>query len=176
MKLGFKRGQKGFTLVEMMVVMAIMAALATIVVPAVTGTKEVSENSQMKTDASAVKNAVTKFQNDSLTSAWPEQTLATLYNSANETSKVTPAITASTHKEISWTAETLARQSNGSSASLALVPDFLSKQPGTVILMRGNLHEYIWLLAIEAAGTSQETRNIQVYKLNTAGTAYEQIY
>ena len=44
MKLGFKKGQKGFTLVELMVVMSIMAVLAAIVVPAVSGTSEVSKD------------------------------------------------------------------------------------------------------------------------------------
>lgn len=180
MKLGFfKKGQKGFTLVEMMVVMAIMAVLATIVVPAVTGTKEVSESSQMKTDASALRNAITIFQNTSLTSAWPEQTFdgsSGNYTNTEYTKMGTLGVTSSTHKEINWDAVTLVRQDDGSSVSLALVPDFLDKQPGTVILKRDALHEYIWLLAIEAEGTTQETRVVEVYKLNAAADAYEQKY
>ncbi len=65
MKLGFKRGQKGFTLVELMVVMAIMAVLASIVVPAVTGTKQTSTDTQVKQDAGAVQTAVGSFNADS---------------------------------------------------------------------------------------------------------------
>lgn len=65
MKLGFKgffkRGQKGFTLVELMVVMAIMAVLSAIVVPAVSGTSEVSKDSAVRQDASTVATAVSDF-------------------------------------------------------------------------------------------------------------------
>lgn len=65
MKIGFKRGQKGFTLVELMVVMAIIAVLAAIVVPPVTGTKQTSSESQVKQDASNVQTAVGKYNADS---------------------------------------------------------------------------------------------------------------
>lgn len=65
MKLGFKRGEKGFTLVELMVVMAIMALLASIVVPAVSGNKKTSQETQTKQDASAVDTAVGKYNADS---------------------------------------------------------------------------------------------------------------
>ncbi|MBI2829774.1 MAG: prepilin-type N-terminal cleavage/methylation domain-containing protein [Chloroflexi bacterium] len=63
MKIGFikstiKKGQKGLTLVELMVVMSILAVLAAIVFPAVSGTQEVSKGSQVKQDASTVANAV----------------------------------------------------------------------------------------------------------------------
>ncbi len=68
MKLGFKRfikrGQKGITLVELMVVMAILAVLSAIVFPAVSGTQETSKNSQVKQDASTVSAAVNDFYKD----------------------------------------------------------------------------------------------------------------
>lgn len=65
MKLGFKRGQKGFTLIELMVVMAIMAILAAIVIPSVSGTKQVSLDSQVVQDATSVETAVNNFNTDS---------------------------------------------------------------------------------------------------------------
>ena len=37
MKLGFKRGEKGFTLVEIIIVLAVLAVLAAVVIPNVTG-------------------------------------------------------------------------------------------------------------------------------------------
>ena len=61
MKLGFRRGEKGFTLVELMVVMAIMAILASVVVPAVSGTKQTSEDSQVQLDGAVVETAVGKY-------------------------------------------------------------------------------------------------------------------
>ena len=60
----FKRGQKGFTLVELMVVMAIMAILSAVVIPAVSGTSEVSKNSQVTNDAGLINTADSDFYGD----------------------------------------------------------------------------------------------------------------
>lgn len=101
MKLGFKRGQKGFTLVEAVVVMAIMAVLATIVVPAVTGTKQVSLDSQVAQDAGVIETAVSDYNTDAnlaeglttttadvvgelnteqiVSNKWPEKTISDAY-------------------------------------------------------------------------------------------------
>ncbi len=65
MKLGLKRlmkrGQKGVTLIELMVVMGVLAVLASIIMPAVTGTKQLSQDSQVKQDATTTQAAVSDF-------------------------------------------------------------------------------------------------------------------
>ncbi|MBI2853977.1 MAG: type II secretion system protein [Chloroflexi bacterium] len=97
----FKRPGKGFTLVELMVVMAIMGVLAAIVVPAVSGTKQVSQDSQVKNDGSTVQNGVSAYYGDQtsaetlttttgsvlgtnnatmiVSTKWPEQNMTTAY-------------------------------------------------------------------------------------------------
>ena len=59
-----KRGQKGFTMVELMVVMAILAVLAAVVFPAVSGKGEASKDSQTLTDATLVQTAVGDYYKD----------------------------------------------------------------------------------------------------------------
>lgn len=108
MKLGFRRGEKGFTLVELMVVMAIMAVLATIVIPAVTGTKQVSSDTQVKQDATVVETAVGDYNADAnaaeqlttttpavvgesttsqiTSNKWPEKTISVAYAASFPTS------------------------------------------------------------------------------------------
>ncbi len=55
---------RGFTLVELMVVMAILGVLAAVVVPAVSGTKQVGKDSQVKTDATNLQSAMGKYNTD----------------------------------------------------------------------------------------------------------------
>ena len=59
-----KRGQKGFTMVELMVVMAILAVLAAVVFPAVSGKGEASKDSQTLTDATLIQTAVGDYYKD----------------------------------------------------------------------------------------------------------------
>jgi len=103
MKLSFKKGEKGFTLVELMVVMAIMAVLSAIVVPAVTGTKQISLDTQVSQDAAVVESAVNKYNANAnlaeqlttdnttdvlgetdatqiISNKWPEQAITTYYD------------------------------------------------------------------------------------------------
>ncbi len=95
MKLEFKRfmkrGQKGITLIELMVVMAILAVLSSIVFPAVSGTQEVSVDSQTKQDASTVANALSDY--------FADQTGAEVISSA--TTNVLTSATAQT-KSSRW--------------------------------------------------------------------------
>ncbi len=61
--------EKGFTLVELLVVMSIMAVLAAVVVPAVTGINTTARNAAQPEDINQLQNAATRFNADS--GSWP---------------------------------------------------------------------------------------------------------
>lgn len=74
MKLGFKRGQKGFTLVEIIIVLAIMAVLAAIVIPNVTNFLDEGKDTSWESDQDALQVAVEGYRADTTnnpTGAWP---------------------------------------------------------------------------------------------------------
>lgn len=73
MKIMFKQS-KGFTLIELMVVMTILSVLAGIVVPAVTGTTTAGRGTTMTADVNTVQNAVERFVGDNprgSAAGWP---------------------------------------------------------------------------------------------------------
>lgn len=111
MKLGFKRPEKGFTLVELMVVMVILAILAAVVISTVSGSEEVSEETQVIHDANTVGSAMNKFRVDqgvetltagssdllgnsndpsdeAKSSRWPENFVTTIYSGLFATADV----------------------------------------------------------------------------------------
>lgn len=164
MKLGFKKGQKGFTLVELMVVMAILAVLMGIVMPAVSGTKEASVGGQVASDAKSASTAVDNFSNKSITTIFPEGVLtsATGLSTIGQHDYVLEASLAATallvdkngtslgdladtvtnyagsevpaRTALSFVATTDVYQENGSIKEAAFVPDFLSKEPDSLNL------------------------------------------
>ena len=58
------KDQKGFTLVELLTTMGILATLAAIVVPAVGGTAEATRSAQVQQGAATVQDAVNEFFTD----------------------------------------------------------------------------------------------------------------
>jgi len=67
-----KRSRKGFTLVELLVVIVVLAVLAAIVLPKFVGAGTRSKESALKSDLKLIRNAVTLFYND--TGAYPAST------------------------------------------------------------------------------------------------------
>jgi len=69
--------QKGFTLMELLVVVAILGVLMAVVGAAVTGIKSQSTDGQVKTDAKATQTAVDNYNNKSIsTGKFPEVALS----------------------------------------------------------------------------------------------------
>ncbi len=221
---------RGFTLVELMVVVSILAVLMAIVVPAIGGTKEQSVEGTVKSDADAVGKAVSNFNNKSIKPAFPEQSLtdhplatpAGIYTDilavgggtkgANVSLYRTQALfDAATHDGTTGlrpctagsgdtaNCELLSKQitkpgtttdvdkrtilhffhatniydTDGSVKNIKLVPDFLSKEPGSLILksdetktLTSNTYEeFIWVLTVNAPGSSQDNRTVEVFRV-----------
>ena len=66
---------KGFTLIELMVVVAILSVLSTMVITGITGTQPKGEISTIKSDAATVYMAAQNFNASSRTREWPEDNL-----------------------------------------------------------------------------------------------------
>ncbi len=179
----FKRGQKGFTLVELMVVMAIMAVLAAIVIPPVTGTKQVSGDTQVKQDAGVVQTAVSKYNSESnaaltisadsnflggtenTTNKWPDTLLASTYSGELAVNTVLLDKDETNRKNDAGT-DISPIQTNGSITPLYRAINWvtlkssgaMAEQPSSVSLMNGSKHNYLWLLRITTvAGTPTAT-------------------
>ena len=63
------RRRAGFTLVELLVVIVVLAVLAAIVLPRFVGTSTRSREAALRADLKLLRNAITSFQND--TGAYP---------------------------------------------------------------------------------------------------------
>ena len=156
-----KRGSRGFTLVELMVVMSIISVLMAVVFPAVTGTRSVSSGTQTAQDAQSVQSGLETYNNKSAKAkqfpdeavdaatgqyvnefaAAPQLTLTFKDKTGATTSTVNSAATLTTfkaaYKAIKWDAETDVWQSDGSVATMQFVPGFVLKIPDSYIL-KGN--------------------------------------
>ena len=88
--------QKGFTLVELLAVMAIIGVLAAIVIPTVSGTRDAGQDAQAKQDISTIENAANEKFSSSQNLA---QILST--ESATTTAQINSVTATSTPQVIS---------------------------------------------------------------------------
>ncbi len=80
MRIGFsrflKRGTRGFTLVELLAVMAIIGILSGMVAGAVTGLGTSGLNAQIVSDTKVIETAADRFLNDTFPETFPVEALA----------------------------------------------------------------------------------------------------
>ena len=187
-----KRNSKGFTLIELMVVVAILSVLATMVAGGLAGTKGRGEEGQVRTDAGTVYGAMQNFNNQSRSRVWPEDTLSAdaasiTYQGFSIATGYLTAIgisfsggSSSNFTTPGWSATTYVRKVDGGIATATFVPDFLAQKPDSIRLNTQvgsgfTYPEYLWLLK---RGTTLDDsgRSMQIWKLNDARTSYEKIY
>ncbi len=64
MKLGFKRGEKGFTLIEIIIVLAVLGVLAAVIIPNVTGYLGRAKERAWDADRNILQAAVDSYRTD----------------------------------------------------------------------------------------------------------------
>lgn len=191
-----RRKNDGFTLLELMVVMGILAVLAGTVFPAVSGTKSTGVATQAKTDAESVQKALDRFANISIKAgAFPEATLGSPGFYGNGVTNVgtdiatwidldglttIPNPSPSTHTAIDWQKSAEVWMQDGSVVSMSFVPNFLSRIPDSYKLRfveTNNKKEFLWLLKKESSG-GESTRKVQVYRVvhESGGTVAIRLY
>ncbi|MBI2829773.1 MAG: type II secretion system protein [Chloroflexi bacterium] len=191
MKSIMKRGQRGLTLVELMVVMSILAVLAAIVFPAVSGTQEVSKGSQVKQDASTVNTAmgdsfkdvtgaevitptsvqvlannVTGGQKKS--SRWAEEFITTTYSGEFPGTAVAGAVNAVSIKDGTTTIapEVFVATRQAINLSTLATGKYIPSVPKSSTDLSGGYHNFLWVVkrASSTAGTD-DSRAVEVYRL-----------
>lgn len=85
-----KRDEKGFTLVELVIVIAILAVLATLLVPKIVGNVEDAKKSKALADARTIASEITTHNAMEKTKDDPQYIPATLPE-GNDTTKLTAA-------------------------------------------------------------------------------------
>ena len=214
------RSQRGFTLMDLLVVVAVLAVLTAIVAAAVTGVKSTGTDGQVKStgtdgqvksDAKASQTAIDNFGNKSIkTGQFPDVAVSdgshtyvdvvdagtagtgdganvilvrsdglgeTLVDKTIPSGKA-PGDAVDVRRIIDFSATTDTWDDDGAVKTSGYVPDFLSKEP-TSIILKGDetkdlgvtlnqFEEYIWLVLVNSSGTKEESRAVEVYRMSLA--------
>ena len=140
---------RGFTLVELMVVMAILGVLAAVVVPAVSGTKQVGKDSQVKTDATNLQSAMGKYNTDA-----NEAELITAATQTNILDTASPNTTSNRwserHLSVAYSAEFRAAKGTAANQVAELAFTGATKSDGTAVTSMADIAANY--TAIEFAG------------------------
>ncbi|MBI2042171.1 MAG: prepilin-type N-terminal cleavage/methylation domain-containing protein [Candidatus Nealsonbacteria bacterium] len=191
------KGEQGFTLIEVTVVMLIMTILAVIVVTSIGTSGTAAEKTAAIADANAITTALNRYNTDSRKSDWPEETIslntsthtftykgATVdgsttftVNSGGATATPKIAVTDAAladYTQLDWNATTQVRRETGH-LTFSFIDDYLLSLPRSTQLKRDETdnYEYIFLLKKTQA---EEGRIVELYQLNENGTSWEKIF
>ncbi len=160
---GLRRGQRGFTLMEMMVVVTIMTILAAIVVPAVTGVSSTGRGAAKDSDRSEVQKSVDRYN-----SAHPAAMWSTVTDRLPANGLVTSAATTAMLAGMDWN-RSFTDPRDG--AVKKLVPDFIRDKPAhadeTVVVPPGSVKTVGDITLDNTAGTV--SISFRVWSLDATG-------
>ncbi|MBI2830423.1 MAG: type II secretion system protein [Chloroflexi bacterium] len=195
MKMGFmksviKRGQKGLTLVELMVVMSILAVLAAIVFPAVSGTQEVSRGSQVRQDASTVNTSIADYFKDEdgvevivpnvstvlgtattekKSERWPEKYTTVGYALEFPETAVTGAVNTINIKDkagAAITAKDFVEKRQAIDFTALSAGNYIPSVPKSATSTSGTYHNYFWVVKrTSSTQGTDDSRQVEVYRL-----------
>ncbi|MBI2304225.1 MAG: type II secretion system protein [Chloroflexi bacterium] len=201
----FLKSEGGFTLVELLVVVAILAVLASIVGGGVMGAKTAGEDSQVKSDAYNMQQAIQRFNTESSrNNDWPEpnsggdtgenglELVAVVSNNIKSdgiqlydedgttTLQQVAATSPITYTTLVFSDTTRTRDQAGNLMVKKLVPDFVNRKPANSDWKQTNGSAtklvYAWLLLKGSTINGVESRSVHVFKLTEAGDKYIKIY
>ena len=199
-KNSFLRRREGFTLIELIVVIAIIGILVAIVVPSVAGTKTLSVAAQVDGDGRETQTGVDSYHNRSTARGqWPEQPFGATYpdpagGSRKFLDENDTEITGfgNSHTELDVNATTTVSDTSGGEKTVTFVPAFLLKAPSSFILDNDDdlvdsegdpLPEFLWVLKVTSEGSEAEGRLVEVYRLSSTETVdattvavYQQVF
>ena len=141
----------GFTLIELVVTIAILTLLAGVLVPAVGNYMEKGKNGKATADMREIANAITNYQID--TGSWPAATNLVTLTTTNFALTDIPCFYTNTHTKTGWNGPYLNKGAMVSGAMTVSVPA-ASGVPGTGLLDPWGNPYYVYTFANNYSGTA----------------------